>query len=81
MCENGIAFVDLPASLVSFDTAGRHQEELESERPVGEHMLLQFHRKVTSLVRHMSGLDDTLAAMRIVQGAAESIASGHRVRL
>jgi hypothetical protein len=44
-------------------------------------MLLQFHRRVTSLVRHMSGLDDTLAAMRIVQGAAESIASGQRVRL
>ncbi|MFM8290383.1 MAG: Gfo/Idh/MocA family protein, partial [Planctomycetia bacterium] len=35
VCEKGIAFVDLPASLVWFDTAGRHQEALESERPVG----------------------------------------------
>jgi predicted dehydrogenase len=81
VCSNGIAFADLPASLVWFDTAGRHQEALESERPVGEHMLLQFHRRVTSLVRQMSGLDDTLAAMHIVQAAAASIASGQRVRL
>ena len=79
VCEQGIAFVDLPASLVWFDTAGRHQEALDSERPVGEHMLLQFHRKVTSLVRHMSGLDDTLRALEIVQAAAVSQAEGRRV--
>ena len=69
VCENGIAFIDMPSSLVWFDTAGRHQESLESERPVGENMLLQFHRKVTSLVRHLSSLDDSLRAMEIVQAA------------
>jgi predicted dehydrogenase len=79
VCENGIAFIDLPASLVWFDTAGRHQESLESERPVGEHMLVHFHRKVTSLVRAVSGLDDSLKAMRIVQAAATSQAEGRRV--
>ena len=78
-CESGIAFIDLPSSLVWFDPAGRHQESLESERPVGEHMLLQFHRKVTSLVRSVSGLDDTLTAMRIVQAAAKSQTEGRRV--
>lgn len=81
VCERGIAFVDLPASLVWFDDAGRHQESLESERPVGEHMLVQFHRKVTSLVRAMSGLDDALKAMQIVQAAAASQAEGRRVGL
>ena len=80
-CENGIAFIDLPTSLVWFDSVGRHQESLESERPVGEHMLVQFHRKVTSLVRHVSGLDDTLQAMRVVQAASTSQAEGRRVRL
>ncbi len=79
VCENGIAFIDRPSSLVWFDTAGRHQESLESERPVGEHMLVQFHRKVTSLVRAVSGLDDSLKAMRIVQAAATSQAEGRRV--
>jgi predicted dehydrogenase len=79
VCDRGIAFVDLPASLVWFDDAGRHQESLESERPVGECMLLQFHRKVTSLVRAMSGLDDALSAMQIVQAAAKSQAEGRRV--
>jgi hypothetical protein len=44
-------------------------------------MLVQFHRKVTSLVRHVSGLDDTLQAMRVVQAASTSQAEGRRVRL
>jgi predicted dehydrogenase len=81
VCAHGIAFVDLPASLVWFDTAGRHQESLESDRPVGEQMLLQFHRTVTSLVRRVSGLDDTLAAMRIVAAADTSAREGRRVPL
>ena len=81
VCENGIAFIDLPANLVWFDTAGRHQESLESERPVGEHMLVQFHRKVTSLVRAMSGLDDAIKAMRIVHAAATSQSEGRRVTI
>ena len=80
-CENGIAFIDLPSSLVWFDTFGRHQESLESERPVGERMLGQFHRMVTSLVRQTSGLDDTLLAMRIVEAADKSVAEGIRVQL
>ena len=81
VCENGIAFIDLPSNLVWFDTAGRQQESLESERPVGEHMLVQFHRKVTSLIRAVSGLDDSLRAMQIVQAAAESQREGRRIPL
>ena len=80
-CERGIAFVDLPASLVWFDTAGRHQESLESERPVGEQMLVQFHRRVTSLVRSLSGLDDALQALRVVQAGDTSLTEGRRVWL
>ena len=81
VCDHGIAFLDLPHTLVWFDTAGRHQESLESERPVGEQMLGQFHRMVTSLVRHVSGLDDSLRAMQIVQAADRSQAEEARVRL
>ena len=80
-CERGIAFVDLPATLVWFDTAGRHQEALESDRPVGEQMLLQFHRRVTSLVRPQSGLEDLFSAMRVVEAAARSHREGRRVVL
>ena len=80
-CEQGIAFVDLPASLVWFDPAGRHQESLDSERPVGEQMLVQFHRRVTSLVRSMSGLDDALEALRIVEAGKTSQTEGRRVQL
>lgn len=80
-CEQGIAFVDLPTSLVWFDTAGRHQESLESERPVGEQMLVQFHRRVTSLVRSMSGIDDALRAIEIVQAGERSQSEGRRVEL
>jgi len=81
VCSNGIAFVDLPSSLVWFDSFGRHQESLDSDRPVDEHMLIQFHRKVTSLVRAVSGLDDTLRAMKIVAAASASQSEGRRMPL
>ena len=78
-CQRGIAFIDLPAGLVWFDDAGRHQESLESERPVNESMLLQFHRATTSLVRRIGGLGDMVRALRILEAAAASQESGHRV--
>ena len=61
-CQNGIAFIDLPSTLIWFDRAGRHQESLDSERPVGEQLLAQFYRSVTSLVRNPSGLEDAYRA-------------------
>jgi hypothetical protein len=79
--SQGIAFIDLPAGLVWFDTAGRHQESLDADRSVGEQMLFQFHRKVTSLVRPESSLDDVLRAMRVVQAATTSQNEGRRVYL
>ncbi|REK09412.1 MAG: gfo/Idh/MocA family oxidoreductase [Planctomycetota bacterium] len=80
-CEEGIAFVDLPSTLIWFDHAGRHMESLDSERPVGEQMLYQFHRAVTSLVRSTSGLEDAYRAMRIVQQAHRSHTEGRRIEL
>ncbi len=80
-CENGIAFVDLPSTLIWFDSAGRHMESLDSERPVGEQMFSQFHRAVTSLVRSTSGLEDAYRAMLIVQAAHRSHAEGQRIAL
>ena len=80
-CEHGVAFVDLPNTLVWFDDAGRHLESLGGERPVGEQMLMQFHRAVTSLVRKSSDLEDAYWALRIVLAAEESCGSGKRVAL
>lgn len=78
-CERGIAFIDLPANLVWFDDAGRHQESLDSERPVDESMLLQFHRTTTSLVRQLGSLPDMVRALRIVEAADESQQQGQRI--
>jgi hypothetical protein len=78
-CERGIAFIDLPATLVWFDRAGRHQESLDSERPVGEQLLSSFHRAVTSLVRNTMGLEDAYRAMLVVQKAQASDAEGRRM--
>jgi predicted dehydrogenase len=78
-CPHGIAFVDLPSTLVWFDAAGRHQEALESERPVGEQLLAQFHRAVTSLVRQTADLEDAYRALLIVQSARQSHLEGRRV--
>lgn len=80
-CENGIAFLDLPASLVWFDEAGRHMESLHSERPVGEQLLSQFYREVTSLVRDISSLEDSYRALRIVLSARKSTTEGRRIEL
>jgi predicted dehydrogenase len=80
-CENGIAFVDLPSTMIWFDRAGRHQESLESERPVGEQLLAQFHRAVTSLVRNPSGLEDAYRALVIALAARTSHQEGRRVPL
>ncbi len=80
-CENGIAFIDLPSTLVWFDKAGRQMESLDSERPVGEQMLSNFYRSVTSLVRNTGGLEDAYRAMLIVQQAHRSHAEAKRMTL
>ncbi|OYP37530.1 Gfo/Idh/MocA family protein [Rhodopirellula sp. MGV] len=80
-CENGVAFIDLPSTLVWFDDAGRHVESLETESPVGERMLRQFHRSVTSLVRDLNGLVDAYEAAAVVQAARQSHETGCRVDL
>ena len=79
LCENGIAFIDLPNSLVWFDEAGQHTESLDSDRSVGELMLMHFHRAVTSLVRNTTDLADAYRALSIVIGANESAETGRRV--
>lgn len=80
-CENGVAFVDLPSTLVWFDDAGRHQETLDSERPVGEQLLTQFHRAVTSLVRRAGDIEEAYRALLIVQIARQSHEEGRRIAL
>jgi predicted dehydrogenase len=80
-CSRGIAFVDLPSTLVWFDEVGRHQESLDSERPVGERLLTQFYRSVTSLVRRTRDLEDASLAIRVVQAGRQSHEEGRRVEL
>ena len=80
-CERGMAFIDLPSSLIWFNDAGQHTESLEYERPVGEQMLDRFYRAVTSFIRRTTDPRDAYRAMQIVVGAAESAATGNRVKL
>ncbi len=80
-CERGVAFLDLPSTLVWFDDAGRHVESLETEMPVGEQLLTQFHRSVTSLVRNISELDDVYRAAVILAAVRQSETEGRRVSL
>lgn len=78
-CEHGVAFIDLPTRLVWFDEAGRHVESLESERSVGEQLLSQFHRSVTSLVRNIGDLDDAYRAASLLAAAVDSERLGRRI--
>ena len=65
-------------AVIWFDEAGRHLESLEAERPVGEQMLMQFHRAVTSLVRKAGDLEDAYRALQVVLAARASERSGRR---
>lgn len=78
-CEKGLAFVDLPSTLVWFDDAGRHQESLDTELSMGQQMLNQFHRAITSLVCHVSDLEETCDAMRILDLAHRSMQQHQRI--
>jgi predicted dehydrogenase len=80
-CQRGIAFVDLPATLVWFDEAGRHQESLDSERPLGEQLLMHFYRSVTSLIRKTCDLEEAYRAICVVQAARRSHQEGRRIEL
>jgi len=80
-CEKGLAFVDLPSTLVWFDDAGRHQETLDTELSIGQQMLSQFHRAITSLVCHVSDLEETCDAMRILESAQRSTEQHCRIPL
>ncbi len=80
-CQNGIAFVDLPSTLIWFDKAGRHMESLESERPVTQQLFMRFHRSVTSLVRDVSSLQDAYRAYWIAVQARASHEQGRRMEL
>ena len=73
--------MDLPTTLVWFDEAGRHQESLESERPIGERLLTHFYRSVTSLVRRTCDLEDAYLALSVVQAARQSHEEGRRMEL
>ena len=56
-------------------------ESLESDRPVGDQLLRQFHRAVTSLVRKTADLEDVYRALQIVAAATESSREGRRIEL
>ncbi|QDS92356.1 Inositol 2-dehydrogenase/D-chiro-inositol 3-dehydrogenase [Roseimaritima multifibrata] len=80
-CENGVAFIDLPSSLVWFDEAGRHLESLDSEMSVGEQLLTQFHRAVTSLVRKMGDLEDAWRASQVLHAGRLSLETQATIKL
>lgn len=81
VCERGIAFVDLPGTVTWFDNAGQHTEHTDDDRPLGERLLMQFHRSVSSLVLRSSNLDDAFTALEVVLAARRSAAEGRRVAL
>lgn len=79
VCENGIAFVDLPNMVAWYDQAGQHLENLDYERPVNEQLLIHFHRAVASLVLKSSSLADAHRAISIANLAKLSCEQGQRI--
>lgn len=80
-CENGVAFIDLPNTLIWFSPAGRHMESLEGERPVGERLLAMFYREAQSQTQAETSLTEFQEITRVIQAADESIDQSSRVGL
>jgi len=80
-CEHGTAFVNLPSNLIWFNEGGQHIESLESDLPVGEQLLINFHRSVTSLVRNVSDMQNAYRAMNVVTASKQSIDENRRIML
>ncbi|RCS56050.1 gfo/Idh/MocA family oxidoreductase [Bremerella cremea] len=78
-CENGIAFIDLPNTLIWFNGAGRHMESLEGERPVGERLFAAFHRLLENGNSHFDCLSEFRESTRVIQAARQSIAENRRI--
>ncbi len=78
-CENGIAFIDLPNTLTWFNSAGRHMESLEGERPVGERLFAAFHRLIENGNHHFDCLTEFRESTRVIQAARQSIADNCRI--
>lgn len=78
-CENGIAFIDLPNTLIWFNGAGRHMESLEGERPVGERLFAAFHRLLENGSNHFDCLGELRESTRVIQAARQSIAENRRI--
>ena len=69
ICQNGVAFIDPPHSLVWFDRGGRTIESLDTEMPIGQLLLSQFHRRVTGLLRNVTDINDLHASAKILTAA------------
>ena len=80
-CEWGAAFVDLPSTLVWFDSFGRHQESLDSERPAGEQLLIRFHQAVLHGGHPLLDWQEVRRNREVLCGAAKSHAEGRRWEL
>lgn len=70
-CERGMAYIDLPNSLVWYDEAGGHRESLDAELAVGQQLLAQFHRATTSLIRKMGDLEDLNESLCVLSSVRE----------
>jgi len=62
VAEHGVAFVEMPGEVTWFDHAGRHDESLEMDRPLGEMLIDRFYRIVVHGLNPSPGLNDAARA-------------------
>ena len=81
-CQNGIAFVDLPSTLVWFDEA-RPAPGIARKRAAGRRATptRSSIAPITSLVRRKCDMDDACRASIIVEEARRSFFEGRRIAL
>jgi predicted dehydrogenase len=71
VAERGVAFLDMPGEVTWFDAAGRHDETLDMDRPLGEMLDDRFYRIIAHGVPPSPGITDAHWARAMVQQARQ----------
>ena len=79
VAERGIAFLEMPDQVTWFDASGRHDESLETDRPLGEMLADRFYRIVVHGLNPSPGLVDAQWARRMISEARRHQAEGRKV--
>ena len=81
VAEHGVAYLEMPGDVTWFDESGRHDEQHEMDRPLGQMLSDRFYRIVVHGLTASPGLGDAIWSREMVLAAKQHQAEGHKISL